>query len=194
MCSVLRKLSWSKRGVRLVSGRAGRIEKVLIANRGEIACRVMRTAKKMGIRSVAVYSDADRHSMHVAMVRRPTSPPCHFVPSSTHCVVRQHIPQIIPCNSCQRCRTVQECLFFFLSLVYSQADEAYHIGPPPSQQSYLCMDKVLEVAKKSGSHVSISLFRFQEETSLSNQSGDILAILKYFGLYLIELGDSCHMT
>lgn len=47
----------------------GRIEKVLIANRGEIACRVMRTAKKMGVRSVAVYSDADRHSMHVAMVR-----------------------------------------------------------------------------------------------------------------------------
>lgn len=49
---------------------AGRIEKVLIANRGEIACRVMRTAKKMGVRSVAVYSDADRHSMHVAMVRK----------------------------------------------------------------------------------------------------------------------------
>lgn len=46
----------------------GRIEKVLIANRGEIACRVMRTAKKMGVRSVAVYSDADSHSMHVAMV------------------------------------------------------------------------------------------------------------------------------
>ena len=41
---------------------------MLIANRGEIACRVMRTAKKMGVRSVAVYSDADRHSMHVAMV------------------------------------------------------------------------------------------------------------------------------
>lgn len=46
-----------------------RIEKVLIANRGEIACRVMRSAKKMGVRSVAVYSDADTHSMHVAMVR-----------------------------------------------------------------------------------------------------------------------------
>uniref|UniRef100_A0A8C2GFT9 Methylcrotonoyl-CoA carboxylase subunit alpha, mitochondrial n=1 Tax=Cyprinus carpio TaxID=7962 RepID=A0A8C2GFT9_CYPCA len=74
----------------------GRIEKVLIANRGEIACRVMRTAKKMGVRSVAVYSDADRQSMHVAM-----------------------------------------------------ADEAYHIGPAASQQSYLRMDKILDVAKKS---------------------------------------------
>ncbi|CAG5131659.1 unnamed protein product [Candidula unifasciata] len=44
-----------------------RIDKVLIANRGEIACRVIRTAKKMGIQSVAVFSEADRHSMHVAM-------------------------------------------------------------------------------------------------------------------------------
>ena len=57
---------------------------MLIANRGEIACRVMKTAKKLGIQTVAVYSDADRNSMHVA-----------------------------------------------------QADEAYRIGPPPSQQSYL---------------------------------------------------------
>ncbi|KAL6469527.1 hypothetical protein MHYP_G00230510 [Metynnis hypsauchen] len=87
------KLLWTKSCVRHAS--VGRIEKVLIANRGEIACRVMRTAKKMGVRSVAVYSDADRHSMHVAM-----------------------------------------------------ADEAYHIGAAPSQQSYLCMEKVLEVAKK----------------------------------------------
>ena len=67
-------------------------KKVLIANRGEIACRVMRTAKKLGIRTVAVYSDADRDAMHVDM-----------------------------------------------------ADEAYRIGPPPSQQSYLMQDKIIEV-------------------------------------------------
>ncbi|XP_004924681.1 methylcrotonoyl-CoA carboxylase subunit alpha, mitochondrial [Bombyx mori] len=74
------------------------ISKVLIANRGEIACRVMRTAKKLGVRTVAVYSDADRHAMHVEM-----------------------------------------------------ADEAYHIGPAPSTQSYLNASKILEVAKKSNS-------------------------------------------
>ncbi|XP_077389285.1 methylcrotonoyl-CoA carboxylase subunit alpha, mitochondrial [Festucalex cinctus] len=106
------KLLWTKRGVRLISGGVGRIEKVLIANRGEIACRVMRTAKKMGVRSVAVYSDADRHSMHVAM-----------------------------------------------------ADEAYHIGPPASQQSYLSLEKVLEVAKKSGSHAVHPGYGFLSENT-----------------------------
>ena len=48
--------------------RARPIHKVLIANRGEIACRVIKTAKSMGIRTVAVYSDADLRSMHVALV------------------------------------------------------------------------------------------------------------------------------
>ncbi len=47
--------------------RQNMFEKILIANRGEIACRVMRTAKKMGIKTVAVYSDADKDAMHVQM-------------------------------------------------------------------------------------------------------------------------------
>ena len=42
-------------------------DKILIANRGEIACRVIKTARKMGIKTVAVYSDADRHALHVRM-------------------------------------------------------------------------------------------------------------------------------
>ena len=41
--------------------------KILIANRGEIACRVIKTANKMGIKTVAVFSDADRHALHVQM-------------------------------------------------------------------------------------------------------------------------------
>ena len=42
-------------------------EKILIANRGEIACRVIKSARKMGIATVAVYSDADRDALHVQM-------------------------------------------------------------------------------------------------------------------------------
>ena len=42
-------------------------KKILIANRGEIACRVIKTARKMGIKTVAVYSDADRNALHVSM-------------------------------------------------------------------------------------------------------------------------------
>src|SRR3979411_398498 len=42
-------------------------KRILIANRGEIACRVIKTARKMGIKTVAVYSDADRNALHVEM-------------------------------------------------------------------------------------------------------------------------------
>jgi len=70
------------------------MKKILVANRGEIAIRVMRTAKKMGIKTVAVFSEADRNSPHIRF-----------------------------------------------------ADEAVCIGPPPSNQSYLLGEKIIEVAK-----------------------------------------------
>jgi propionyl-CoA carboxylase alpha chain len=73
--------------------------KILIANRGEIACRVIATAKKMGIATVAVYSDADKDARHVAL-----------------------------------------------------ADEAVHIGPAPSRESYLQAEKIIAACKQTGAH------------------------------------------
>ena len=75
-----------------------RTRKVLIANRGEIAVRVIRACRELGISTVAVYSEADREALHVRM-----------------------------------------------------ADEAYLIGPPPSRESYLVVEKLLEVARRVGS-------------------------------------------
>jgi propionyl-CoA carboxylase alpha chain len=72
-------------------------KKILIANRGEIACRVIKTARKMGIATVAVYSEADKDAMHVEM-----------------------------------------------------ADEAVCIGPPPSKESYLSIDKIIAACKETG--------------------------------------------
>src|SRR5947208_17089926 len=47
--------------------RTAMFTKILIANRGEIACRIIRTARRMGIRTVAVYSEADAGALHVAL-------------------------------------------------------------------------------------------------------------------------------
>jgi propionyl-CoA carboxylase alpha chain len=74
-----------------------KIKKLLVANRGEIALRIMRSAKEMGIGTVAVFSEADRNAMHVRF-----------------------------------------------------ADEAVCIGPPPSNQSYLVMEKIIGAAKQTG--------------------------------------------
>jgi len=72
-------------------------QKILIANRGEIAVRVIRACREMGIQTVAIYSDVDREALHVRY-----------------------------------------------------ADEAYHCGPPPARESYLVMERVLEIAKRCG--------------------------------------------
>ncbi|PTV97241.1 biotin carboxyl carrier protein /biotin carboxylase [Rhodobacter aestuarii] len=72
-------------------------KKILIANRGEIACRVIKSARKMGIQTVAVYSDADAQALHVKM-----------------------------------------------------ADEAVHIGPPPANQSYIVIDKIMDAIRQTG--------------------------------------------
>src|SRR5437763_4197677 len=71
--------------------------KILIANRGEIACRVIKTARRMGIATVAVYSEADAEALHLR-----------------------------------------------------EADEAVCIGPPPSADSYLRIDRIIEACQRTG--------------------------------------------
>ncbi|ARC88701.1 acetyl/propionyl/methylcrotonyl-CoA carboxylase subunit alpha [Rhodovulum sp. MB263] len=88
-------------------------DKILIANRGEIACRVIKTARKMGIKTVAVYSDADRHALHVQM-----------------------------------------------------ADEAIHIGPPPANQSYIVIDRIMDAIRESGAQAVHPGYGFLSENRL----------------------------
>ncbi|MBW8318696.1 MAG: acetyl/propionyl-CoA carboxylase subunit alpha, partial [Rhizobium sp.] len=89
------------------------IKKLLIANRGEIACRVIKTARKMGINTVAVYSDADRDALHVKM-----------------------------------------------------ADEAVHIGPAPSNQSYIVIEKILEAIARTGADAVHPGYGFLSENAV----------------------------
>ncbi|RBI77141.1 acetyl/propionyl-CoA carboxylase subunit alpha [Roseovarius sp. TE539] len=87
-------------------------KKILIANRGEIACRVIKTARDMGIETVAIYSDADRNALHVQM-----------------------------------------------------ADEAVHIGPPPANESYIVIDKVMEAIRRTGAEAVHPGYGFLSENS-----------------------------
>ena len=86
--------------------------KILIANRGEIACRIIKTAKKIGIQTVAVYSDADRNALHVKL-----------------------------------------------------ADEAIHIGPSPSSESYLVIDNIIQAALSSGAQAIHPGYGFLSENA-----------------------------
>jgi len=87
-------------------------KKILIANRGEIACRVIKTAKKMGIATVAVYSEADRDARHVEL-----------------------------------------------------ADESVFIGPAPSRESYLVMDKIIVACKQTGAQAVHPGYGFLSENA-----------------------------
>src|ERR1017187_7545222 len=107
--------------------------KVLIANRGEIAVRVIRTLREMGIASVAVYSDADRTSKHVRM-----------------------------------------------------ADEAEHVGPSLSSDSYLRMDRILDAARKHGAEAIHPGYGFLSENA------DFAAACEEAGIVFI--GPSAHST
>ena len=87
-------------------------KKILIANRGEIACRVIKTARKMGIHTVAVYSDADRDALHVEL-----------------------------------------------------ADEAVFIGPAPSRESYLVIDKIIQACVQTGAQAVHPGYGFLSENA-----------------------------
>lgn len=101
-------------------------KKILIANRGEIAVRIIRACHELGIDTVAVYSDVDRNSLHVRL-----------------------------------------------------ADEAYLIGPAPSRDSYLRIDKIIDVARKSGTdaiHPGYGFLAEREDFAQACADEDIIFI------------------
>ena len=100
------------------------LKKILVANRGEIACRVFITAKKMGIATVAVYSDADRDSLHVQM-----------------------------------------------------ADEAVHIGPSVSSDSYLAINKIIQACLDTGADAVHPGYGFLSENGHFRDSLDAAGII-----------------
>ena len=107
-------------------------EKVLIANRGAIACRIIRTLRKMGVRSVAVYSEADRHSMHVDQADEAV---CIGPPSPTQSYLS--IPALLEAARKTRARAIHPG-YGFLSenAVFAEAcaaDGVVFIGPTPEQ-------------------------------------------------------------
>lgn len=113
-------------------------EKILIANRGEIACRIIHTARRMGIKTVAVYSSADAHARHVRL-----------------------------------------------------ADEAVLIGPPSARESYLCIEAILEAARKTGAQAIHPGYGFLSENEAFCQAcekagvvfiGPPLAAIRAMGL------------
>ena len=92
-------------------------KKVLVANRGEIAVRVMRACRTLGIKTVAVFSTADRYAVHTLM-----------------------------------------------------ADECFEIGPPPPLESYLCIEKIMDAAKKSGADAIHPGYGFLAENAAFSQA------------------------